>query len=69
MKTFVKKVFCFVRKTACREHGDGFIQKLWKAGNAHLDDVKLQEDYYEDEASKDIWTAMSALRWKTGFCQ
>ena len=44
MKTFVKKVFCFVRKTACREHGDGFIQKLWKAGNAHLDDVKLQED-------------------------
>ena len=31
MKTFVKKVFCFVRKTACREHGDGFIQKQWKA--------------------------------------
>ena len=40
MKKIVRKVFNFIERFFSRGDGDGFIQELWKVGNAYLDDVK-----------------------------
>lgn len=62
------KLLKLIREKEMRRNEDGSIQKFWKEGNAILDDVKSQEDCYEEEIFRGLWGVMSVMRWKNGFC-
>lgn len=62
------KLLKLIKEKEMRRNEDGSIQKFWKEGNAILDDVKSQEDCYEEEIFRGLWGVMSAMRWKNGFC-
>lgn len=39
MEKIVKDAFCVIGKAGSTNDGEGFVQKIWKEANSHLDEV------------------------------